>query len=66
VTTFIVHKEKQVQLDRQVRKLKGFEVVYEDDLSVVVSREPELIAAASQSEEQETESPADEKQEVQP
>lgn len=46
VSTFIVHKEKQEKLDQQVRKLKGFKIVYEDDLSLVVSREPQLIAAA--------------------
>lgn len=46
VATFIVHKEKQVKLDREVRKLKGFQVVYEDDLSLVVSREPQLISVA--------------------
>ena len=46
VSTFVVHKEKQVKLDEEVRRLKGFKVVYEDDLSVVVSREPELISAA--------------------
>tara|TARA_R110002095_G_scaffold1297_2_gene6836 strand:- start:113059 stop:114768 length:1710 start_codon:yes stop_codon:yes gene_type:complete len=48
VSTFIVHKEKQVKLDEEVRKLKGFQVVYEDDLSLVVSREPELISASKQ------------------
>lgn len=49
VSTFIVHKEKQVALDKQVRQLKGFRVVYEDDLALVMSREPALIAAAEES-----------------
>ncbi|HAW26771.1 MAG TPA: hypothetical protein DCY03_01435, partial [Planctomycetaceae bacterium] len=66
VTTFIVHKEKQVQLDKQVRRLEGFKVVYEDDLSLVVSREPQLIAAASQNEIEDSEQPVNENQEVQP
>ncbi|WP_196251321.1 hypothetical protein [Gimesia maris] len=66
MTTFIVHKEKQVQLDKQVRRLEGFKVVYEDDLSLVVSREPQLIAAASQSEIEDSEQPVNENQEVQP
>lgn len=48
VSTFVVHKEKQVKLDKEVRRLKGFQVVYEDDLSLVVSREPEMISAAKQ------------------
>lgn len=48
VSTFIIHKEKQVKLDKEVRSLKGFKVVYEDELSLVVSREPELISAAKQ------------------
>ncbi|QDT42250.1 hypothetical protein Pan241w_23320 [Gimesia alba] len=46
VSTFIVDKEKQVKLAEGVRKLEGFQVVYEDDLSLVVSREPGLISAA--------------------
>lgn len=48
VSTFIVHKEKQVKLDEQVRRLKGFQIVYEDDLSLVVSREPKLISREKQ------------------
>lgn len=55
VSTFVVHKEKQIALDRQVRQLKGFRVVYEDDLALVMSREPALIEAAKQAKkEQET------------
>ncbi|MFK7777709.1 MAG: hypothetical protein QM501_06255 [Gimesia sp.] len=48
VSTFVIHKEKQIKLDEQVRRLAGFQVVYEDDLSLVVSREPKLISAAKQ------------------
>ncbi|MCH9654177.1 MAG: hypothetical protein K0U86_16460 [Planctomycetes bacterium] len=48
VSTFIVHKEKQVKLDEQVRRLKGFEIVYEDDLGIVVTREPKLISAVKE------------------
>lgn len=58
VSTFIVHKEKQVALEKQVRRLEGFRPVYEDDLALVMSREPALIEAAKASEatDKETES----------
>ena len=59
VTTFIIHKEKQSSLTKQARRLKGFEVVYEDDLSLVMSREEALITAAKADEVRNAEPEAD-------
>lgn len=65
VSTFIVHKEKQVKLDREVRKLKGFQIVYEDDLSLVISREPHLISAAKDRKLKQEKQASEQKSEVQ-
>lgn len=66
VSTFVVHKEKQVKLDEGVRKLKGFKVVYEDNLGLVVSREPKLISAAKQKESEQEIKATESENEVQP
>lgn len=38
INTIIVHKELQALLDRRIRRMPGWRVVYEDDLGLVASR----------------------------
>lgn len=43
IQTFIVHKSDQVKLDVEVRNLADWKMVYEDDLAVIMSRDPVVI-----------------------
>jgi len=58
INTVIVHKELQTRTARTFRDLRGWEVVYEDDLSLVAQRDA-VIEHASQRENQEGASPVD-------
>jgi hypothetical protein len=40
ISTIVVHKERQVPLDIQARMLEGWRIVYEDEVGLVVTREP--------------------------
>lgn len=59
IETFIVHKADQVALDVEVRNLKDWKIVYEDDLAVIVTRDAGLLkslrtAAAAKAKAKET------------
>ena len=40
ITTMVIHKRKEVSLDSEARILPGWRIVYEDELGLVVTREP--------------------------
>ncbi len=43
IETFIIHKPDQVTMDVEVRNLKDWKLVYEDDLAVIVTRDEALL-----------------------
>ncbi len=48
IETFIVHKSDQVTLDTEVRNLKDWKVVYEDELAVIVTKDPTLLKSVKE------------------
>jgi len=43
IETFIIHKPDQVTMDVEVRNLKDWKLVYEDDLAVIVTRDEAML-----------------------
>ena len=43
VETFVIHKSDQATMDVEVRNLKDWRLVYEDDLAVIVTRDESLL-----------------------
>ncbi len=43
IETFIIHKSDQVTMDAEVRNLKDWKLVYEDDLAVIVTRDESML-----------------------
>jgi hypothetical protein len=47
IETFIVHKTDQAKMDVEVRNLPDWKLVYEDELAVIMSRDPVLIKSVA-------------------
>lgn len=43
IETFVIHKSDQATMDVEVRNLKDWKLVYEDDLAVIVTRDAALL-----------------------
>lgn len=43
IETFIIHKSDQVSMDTEVRNLKDWKLVFEDDLAVIVTKDAALL-----------------------
>lgn len=48
IETFIVHKSDQVKMDVEVRILPDWKLVYEDDLAVIMSRDPVVLKSVEE------------------